>query len=84
MLPATSYFPNRPGLIAAPQYLNLLAKVYGRDAWDGQFLASIWSSLWHRGERPTLGFGRLQQVEHEAFVTLLAERWDPRDAGLMW
>ena len=23
-------------------------------------------------------------VGHEAKVTLLAERWDPRDAGLMW
>jgi uncharacterized protein (TIRG00374 family) len=53
---------------------RLLAKVYGRDAWDGQFLASVWSSLWHRGERPSLGFGRLRLVEHEAFLTLLAER----------
>ena len=23
-------------------------------------------------------------VGHEAKITLLAERWDPRDAGLMW
>ena len=23
-------------------------------------------------------------VNHEVKVTLLAERWDPRDAGLMW
>jgi metal-sulfur cluster biosynthetic enzyme len=23
-------------------------------------------------------------VDHEVKVTLLAERWDPRDAGLMW
>ena len=23
-------------------------------------------------------------VEHDVNVTLLAERWDPRDAGLMW
>jgi uncharacterized membrane protein YbhN (UPF0104 family) len=52
----------------------LLVKVYGRDAWDGQLLASTWSSLWTRGETPHLGSGRLQQVEHEAFVTLLAER----------
>jgi hypothetical protein len=22
--------------------------------------------------------------EHDVKVTLLAERWDPRDAGLMW
>ena len=68
--------PTGVALVVAtsPQDKTLLTKVYGRDAWDGQFLASIWSSLWHRGERPTLGFGRLQQVEHEAFVTLLAER----------
>ena len=49
-------------------------KIYGRDAWDGQLLASTWTSLGHRGERPRLGAGRQQQVEHEAFVTLLAER----------
>jgi uncharacterized membrane protein YbhN (UPF0104 family) len=53
---------------------RLLVKVYGRDAWDGQFLASAWSSLWIRGETLQLGIGRLQQVEHEAFVTLLAQR----------
>jgi uncharacterized protein (TIRG00374 family) len=58
----------------SPDGKQLLVKVYGRDAWDGQFLASIWSSLWNRGERLNLGFSRLRQVEHEAFVTLLAER----------
>ena len=58
----------------APDGKQLLVKVYGRDAWDGQFLASLWTSLWNRGERPSLGFSRLRQVEHEAFVTLLAER----------
>ena len=58
----------------SPEGKTLLAKVYGRDAWDGQLLATIWSSLWNRGERPSVGFGRLRLVEHEAFVTLLAER----------
>jgi uncharacterized membrane protein YbhN (UPF0104 family)/tRNA A-37 threonylcarbamoyl transferase component Bud32 len=52
----------------------LLVKVYGRDAWDGQLLASAWSALWYRGDTPHLVLGRRQQVEHEAFVTLLAER----------
>jgi uncharacterized protein (TIRG00374 family) len=73
------YTPLEPSGVAlalatSPDEHELLVKVYGRDAWDGQFLASIWSSLWRRGERPSLGFGRLRQVEHEAFVTLLAER----------
>jgi uncharacterized membrane protein YbhN (UPF0104 family) len=53
---------------------SLLVKVYGRDAWDGQLLNSTWSYLWYRDEAPSLTLSRLQQVEHEAFLTLLAER----------
>jgi hypothetical protein len=30
----------------------LWVKVYGRDAWDSQFLASIWTALVRRGEHP--------------------------------
>ena len=52
----------------------LVVKVYGRDAWDGQLLTSTWSYLWYRDEVPSLTLSRRQQVEHEAFVTLLAER----------
>ena len=55
---------------------SLLVKIYGRDAWDGQLLSTIWTFLWYRDESPTLTLSRLQQVEHEAFVTLLAERAD--------
>jgi uncharacterized membrane protein YbhN (UPF0104 family)/tRNA A-37 threonylcarbamoyl transferase component Bud32 len=61
-------------LAEAPGGRSLLVKTYGRDAWDGQLLASVWSSLWYRDDRPRLALGRRQQVEHEAFVTLLAER----------
>ena len=57
-----------------PQGLPLLVKVYGRDAWDGQLLTATWSYLWYRDEAPTLTISRRQQVEHEAFITLLAER----------
>jgi uncharacterized membrane protein YbhN (UPF0104 family)/tRNA A-37 threonylcarbamoyl transferase component Bud32 len=57
-----------------PDGRSLLVKIYGRDAWDGQLLASVWSSLWYRDDGPHLALGRRQQVEHEAFVTLLAER----------
>jgi uncharacterized membrane protein YbhN (UPF0104 family) len=52
----------------------LLVKVYGRDAWDGQLLTSTWEYLWYRDESPSVTLSRRQQVEHEAFVTLLAER----------
>jgi uncharacterized membrane protein YbhN (UPF0104 family) len=58
----------------APDGRSLLVKVYGRDAWDGQLLAAAWTALWYRGDTPHLVLGRREQVEHEAFVTLLAER----------
>ncbi len=51
----------------------LLVKIYGRDALEGQFVASLWTSLWNKGQTPNLG-GRARRVEHEAFVTMLAER----------
>jgi uncharacterized protein (TIRG00374 family) len=60
-------------LATASDGRSLLVKVYGRDAWDGQLLTSLWASLSRRGERLSLG-GRLRQVEHEAYLTLLAER----------
>lgn len=53
---------------------SLLAKVYGRDSWDGQLLTSGWNYLWLREGSTHLRLNRLQQVEHEAFLTLLAER----------
>ena len=52
----------------------MLVKVYGRDAWDGQLLTSTWEYLWYRDESPNVTLSRRQQVEHEAFVTMLAER----------
>jgi len=53
---------------------DLDVKVYGRDAWDGQLLVSLWRFVWFRDGGPTLALSRLQQVEHEAFLTLLAAR----------
>ena len=51
----------------------LLLKVYGRDAWDGQLITTFWRLLWYRGTDVVLSLTRLQQVEHEAFLTLLAQ-----------
>ena len=53
---------------------DLDVKVYGRDAWDGQLIVTVWRFFWYRDSGPTLALTRLQQVEHEAFLTLLAER----------
>jgi len=58
----------------APDGSDLDVKVFGRDAWDGQLLVSFWRFLWYRDGGSTLALSRLQQVEHEAFLALLAER----------
>lgn len=70
--------PLEPGgvqivLATKPDGGPLLIKVFGRDARGGRLIASTWSSLRRRGEAPQLS-SRWQQVQHEAFVSLLAER----------
>jgi glycosyltransferase 2 family protein len=52
--------------------------VYGRDASDARVLAKLWRFCLDRDSGPTLILDRLQQVEHEAYLTLTAER-----AGVM-
>ena len=46
-------------------------KVYGRDARDAQLLSTIWRRTWYSNDSSSSG-SRERQVEHEAFVTLLA------------
>jgi len=53
---------------------HLDVSVYGRDASDAQLLAKTNRFLLYRDSGPTLTFTRRQQVEHEAYVTLMAER----------
>lgn len=52
---------------------RLLVKVYGRDAADTQLAAKLWRSIWYRDGGPTLSLTGLQQAEHEAVASLLAE-----------
>jgi glycosyltransferase 2 family protein len=52
----------------------LVVKVYGRDAADTQLLAKAWRYLWYRHGGEALTITRREQVEHEALVTLLAQR----------
>ena len=48
--------------------------VYGRDAADAQLLAKTGRFLFYRDSGPTLALTRRQQVEHEAYLTLMAAR----------
>jgi uncharacterized protein (TIRG00374 family) len=48
--------------------------VYGRDASDARLLAKLWRFCLYRDSGPTLILDRLQQVEHEAYITMTAGR----------
>ena len=50
-----------------------LVRVYGRDAWEASLLASLWQRLWYR-QTTASSVGRQERAEHEAFVTMVAER----------
>lgn len=52
----------------------LLVKVYGRDAYDTQLLEKLRRTAWYRGRGSRLRLTRLQAVEQEALVTLLARQ----------
>jgi glycosyltransferase 2 family protein len=52
----------------------LLVKVYGRDAYDTQLLEKLWRTALYADDGPRLSRSRLEAVEHEALVTLLAQR----------
>ena len=62
---------------------QLDVSVYGRDASDAQLLAKTTRFLLYRDSGPTLTFTRRQQVEHEAYVTLMAERAGARVARVL-
>jgi uncharacterized membrane protein YbhN (UPF0104 family)/tRNA A-37 threonylcarbamoyl transferase component Bud32 len=57
---------------------TLVVKVYGRDAYDTQIVARLWRATWYRQAGAPLTLSRLQQAEHEAFLSLLA-----RQAGVV-
>ena len=48
--------------------------VYGRDASDARILAKLWRFCLYQDSGPTLILDRQQQVEHEAYLLLIAGR----------
>jgi uncharacterized protein (TIRG00374 family) len=49
-------------------------KVHGRDSFDSQLAAKIWRTLTYREIGRTVSYSRLQAVEHEALVAVMAAR----------
>ncbi|HEY7104792.1 MAG TPA: lysylphosphatidylglycerol synthase transmembrane domain-containing protein [Acidimicrobiia bacterium] len=57
---------------------TLRVRVLGRDEADAQFLAKAWRFLVYKDGGPRLYLTRLEDVEHEAYCLLLAERGGAR------
>lgn len=51
---------------------ELTAVVIGRDALDARLFTKVWRSIWYRDAGGSVSFTRIGQVEHHAFVLLLA------------
>jgi uncharacterized membrane protein YbhN (UPF0104 family)/tRNA A-37 threonylcarbamoyl transferase component Bud32 len=49
-------------------------EVVGRDGTDARLFAKLWRFVWYKDSGPTLSLTREHQVEHEAYVLLLAQR----------
>ena len=62
-------------LASTPEGRPLVVKIFGRDAQDGQLVAATWSAISPRAK--PVSAGRLEQVEHEAFLTLAARGGTP-------
>lgn len=58
----------------APEGAALLVEVIGRDTTDAQLLAKLWRTVWFKDSGPGFALTRRQQLEHEAYVLLLAAR----------
>ena len=58
----------------SPAGQGIELSVYGRDASDARVLAKLWRFGLYRDSGPALILDRLQQVEHEAYLTFTAAR----------
>jgi len=57
-----------------PDDRHLDIDVHGRDSWDSQFFVKFWRLLFYRSGGRNVTVNRRHQVEHQAYLTLFAER----------
>jgi uncharacterized membrane protein YbhN (UPF0104 family) len=59
-------------MLASDGTARLVVKVLGRDERDARLLTKAWKFLYYKDSGPTLFLTRLQEVEHQGYLTLLA------------
>ncbi len=53
---------------------QLDVRVHGRDSWDSQLFVKMWRLLFYRSGGRNVTVNRRHQIEHQAYLTLYAER----------
>src|SRR4051794_20801672 len=64
--------PEHTVMLASDGTARLVVKVLGRDERDAKVLSKVWKFLYYKDSGPTLFLTRLQEVEHQAYLMLLA------------
>ena len=68
----------RRGVVLAraitPDDRQLDVHVHGRDSWDSQFFVKTWRLLFYRSGGHNVTVNRRHQIEHQAYMTLFAQR----------
>ena len=68
----------RNGVIVAgartPDDRRLDVHVHGRDSWDSQFFVKMWRLVFYRSGGRNVTVNRRHQIEHQAYLTLYAQR----------
>ena len=53
---------------------QLDVNVHGRDSWDSQFFVKMWRLVFYRSGGRNVTVNRRHQIEHQAYLTLYAQR----------
>jgi glycosyltransferase 2 family protein len=57
-----------------PDGTSVTVEVIGRDATDARLFAKVWRSIWYKDSGAAISLSRTHQLEHRAYLLLLAER----------
>ena len=57
-----------------PDGRELDVHVHGRDSWDSQFFVKAWRLVFYRSGGRNVTVNRRHQIEHQAYLTLFAQR----------
>ena len=59
-------------MLARDGTAGLVIKVLGRDERDAKLVTKVWKFLYFKDSGPTLFLTRIQEIEHQAYLTMLA------------